>query len=431
MTVQAQESLEYRDEKYSLIGAPLNSYLEQNKQIQFEEYSTAHYKGYQGYWLLKSDNLYLTNIESANYTMNDLFNTSEPVLANWFSGLIEFGIGNYHNDHWLGYYDNYVWLNIENGKVIEKKIIKKFNQELEFTFGKYKGKSIEDVINGKIYSNTYSVIKDFIVCLLEFIKSKDFKFNVQCPHFNIDEKDQELIHKIRDNDIEYLLTQNSIATGTKVFSENSSNYEEACKLSNLLEKIFISDFTKTFTLTKEGIEKTKIAEQTILINGDIGYLLWAIKTVDLFSIPPHQLEREFRLKRLYILKINRLNSYVFQYEPTIKIFNYKFPDDIIKVNREKHERINNIKYDSINKFYTENIDENGLYNKFTHYLDENYRELQASDLILDEDDFANDSLYNNQRDRYEPDDYNHNDWLRDVAGTDDPEFMNDVYWNLD
>ena len=49
MTVQAQESLEYRDEKYSLIGAPLLSYLEQNKHIQFEDFSTAHWNGYQGY----------------------------------------------------------------------------------------------------------------------------------------------------------------------------------------------------------------------------------------------------------------------------------------------------------------------------------------------------------------------------------------------
>lgn len=35
-------------------------------------------------------------------------------------------------------------------------------------------------------------------------------------------------------------------------------------------------------------------------------------------------------------------------------------------------------------------------------------------------------------DDYDYENYNSsNNWLRDAAGTDDPETMNDVYWNLD
>jgi len=34
-------------------------------------------------------------------------------------------------------------------------------------------------------------------------------------------------------------------------------------------------------------------------------------------------------------------------------------------------------------------------------------------------------------DDYYYDDYNSSNWLSDAAGTDDPEVMNDVYWNLD
>jgi len=428
MTVQAQESLEYRDEKYSLLGAPLFSYLEQNKHIQFEDFSTAHWNGYQGYWLLESDNLYLTNIESANYSMNDLFKTDKPVLADWFSGKIEFGIGNYHDDHWWGYYDNYVWLNIVNGKVIEKKISRKFDQESKITFGRYKGKNVEDVINGKIYRNTNTTIKDFIICLLEFIKNKEYKFNVQCPRLNVTEEDIELIRTIRDCDVEYFLTQNVIA----VFLKNSKKDKKASKLSNLLEKIFSSDFRKLFTLTRKDLKTAEIAEQTILINGDIGYLLWAIKTVDLFSIPPHQLEMEYRLKRLYNFKINRLNDFIFEYEPIVEIINYKFSDNIIKVNQEKFEKINNVKYDSVNKLYTLNLNDNILMYEFGHYLDENYIKNQSSDWIFPSlDDLALERK--NRAEFYEnnSDDYDSNDWLRDVAGTDDPEVMNDVYWNLD
>jgi hypothetical protein len=60
--------------------------------------------------------------------------------------ILDKGVGNFHYDHWQGFYESYVWLNIENGKVVERKIIKKFTQETEFKFGKYKGKKLEEVI---------------------------------------------------------------------------------------------------------------------------------------------------------------------------------------------------------------------------------------------------------------------------------------------
>lgn len=418
MTVQAQESLEYRDEKYSLIGAPLNLFLEQNKQIKFEDYSTAHWRGYQGYWLLQEDKLYLTNIESANYKMQDLFKTDKPVLADWFSGQLEFGIGNFHHDHWWGFYDSYVWLNVENGEVVDKKIVKRFNQETEFKFGKYKGKKLEEVLNGKIQRNTFTTIKDFAICLLEFIQDKDYSFKVQCPHFRVTEQDVELVREIRDYGIEYFLTQSYIATSSKVFWENSNEDERASKLSKLLEKILLSDFTKPFTLTKQNLENAEIAEQTTLINGDLQYINWALKTVEFFAIPPNQLEKEFSLKRLKTLSIKRLNDFIFEYEPVLETIKYKFPENIIKVNKEKFEKINNVKYDVENQFYLPNLTEKELMNEFGHYLDENHIEQEVVEF---------DNFQHHRNDYY----YDPDDWLRDAAGTDDPEVMNDVYWNLD
>ena len=38
---------------------------------------------------------------------------------------------------------------------------------------------------------------------------------------------------------------------------------------------------------------------------------------------------------------------------------------------------------------------------------------------------------NYQENNYHEDNYNENNWLEDAAGTNDPETMNDVYWNLD
>ncbi|MEY8867924.1 hypothetical protein AB9K24_00355 [Meridianimaribacter flavus] len=418
MTVQAQESLEYRDEKYSLIGAPLHSYLENHKEIEFEMYTTAHWRGYQGYWLLQDNKLYLTNIESANYTIQDLFKTDKPVLADWFSGQLEFGVGDFHHDHWWGFYDNYVWLNIENGKVVEKKIIKRFSEEIEFKFGKYKGKKLEEVINGKIQRNTYTTIKDFAICLLEFIRDKEFAYKVQSPHFKVTEQDVELVREIRDYGVEYFLTQNFIATSSKVFWENSNEDERASNLSILLEKIFRSDFTKPFTLTKQNLENAETAEQSILINGDLQYLNWALKTVEFFTIPPNQLEKEFALKRLKNLSIKRLNDFVFEYEPVLETIKYRFSENIINLNREKFEKINKVKYDSENQFYLPNLTESELMNEFGHYLDEDHIEQEVVD--FDNYQYQHDDYY------YDPD-----DWLRDAAGTDDPEVMNDVYWNLD
>src|SRR5690606_23810455 len=215
----------------------------------------------------------------------DIFKTDEPVFAEWFTGKLEFGIGQFHHDHWWGFYDNYVWLNFENGKVIDRKIIKRFDQETEFNFGKYKGKKFEEILNGKIQRNTYTTIKDCIASILEFIKNKEYRFKVQCPHFKVTEKDVEIVREIRDYGIEYFLTQNFIATSSKVFWENSNEDERASKLSQLLEKILSSDFTKPFTLTKQELETAEISKETTLVNGDLQYLNWALKTVEFFSIP--------------------------------------------------------------------------------------------------------------------------------------------------
>ena len=49
-----------------------------------------------------------------------------------------------------------------------------------------------------------------------------------------------------------------------------------------------------------------------------------------------------------------------------------------------------------------------------------------------EDDEGNSySHWDNDRDYDNYDYYDNYDWLAEAAGTDDPEVMNDVYWNLD
>lgn len=378
MTVQADEVLKYRDKYYGLSGMPLSQYLDKHKEIQFEENSSAHWRGYQGYWLLEDEKLFLTDLESTNFTMHDIFKTHEPVFAKWFSGKLEFGIGNYYPDKWIGTYDFYVWLNFENGKVIDKKILKHFDKQPEFFFGKYKGKKFNEVLYGKINRNIYRTIRDFITSILEFIKEKDYRYRVQCPLFSISDQDIELIREIREYGIEYFITQSYIAISSNEFWENSIDDERASKLSILLEKILTSDFKKLNIISRQNIEADIISEKTILINGDSQYLIWALKTVRYFSVPPNQLEKEFIIRRLKTFKVNRLNKYVFDYEPIIETITYKFPEKTIKVNRKKFEKSNKVIYDSGKAFYTPDLSESELLNEFGYYLDENYIPQEAN-----------------------------------------------------
>ncbi len=420
MTVQAQEILTYRDETFSLIGAPLNSFLEKNKHIKFEMFTTAHWRGYQGSWLLKDDTLYLTNLESSNYTFEALFNSTEPVLADWYSGILEFGFGDYHYDHWWGYHDNYVWLKFENGKVIDKKITKNFNSEYPISFGKYKGKKLDDILYGKIKGNTYTTIKDLFECLLSFISEKDYSYKVQCGHFKVNPEDIELVKEIRESGIEFFLTQNSIVTSTKVFWENSNSDDRAEKISELLERIFQSDFTIPFILTKQtSSQETEIAENSLLINPDINYLNWALKNVDFFTINPLFLNKTFTLKRLKSFKTNRLNKTIFEYDPIIETIEYKFPDQTKNVNQQKFEKTNKVLVDFENELLVPNLTDEEMMLEYGYYLDETYEPPISND--YKNFDYYDDSDYY----------YNSNDWLIDAAGTDDPETMNDVYWNLD
>lgn len=416
MTVQAQEILTYRNETFSLNEAPLSPFLEKNKDIRFEMFTTAHWRGYQGHWLLKGDHLYITNLESSNYTFKDLFNSTAPVLADWYSGILKFGFGDYHYDHWWGYYDSYVWLKFENGKVVDKKITKNFNSEYPISFGKYKGKKLDDILCGKIKRNTYTTIRDLFDCVLSFISQKDYAYKVQTGHFEITPEDIELVKETREYGIAYFLTQNFIATSTKVFWENSNDDDRAEKLSVLLEKVFQSDFTIPFTLTKQTFSKeTEIAENSLLLNPDVNYLNWALKNVGFFTINPLFLNETFKLKRLKSFKTNRLNKTIFEYEPIIENVDYKFPHETLRLNQQKFEKANSVLVDFENKLLIPDLTSEEMMLQYGYYLDETY-----------EPPIAYNNNYGN-RDYY----YHSRDWLIDAAGTDDPETMNDAYWNLD
>jgi len=419
MTDQAHEELEYRGNAYTLYGAPLLPFLESNKHIQFDtNWSTAHWCGYQGCWLLKDDCLYLKQIESANYSLEGIFNTNDPVLADWYTGTLQFSINNdtsYTND----IYDNHIWLKIEEGKVIEKKVIRYLKYEPLLKFGKYKGRSIRDLIYGKITYNTYTTIKNFIECLTNFLTYGEYNLKVQCPFFNIEKQDIDFIKEIHScfSRIEIFIAQTYVVVSSKSFFENSVKDEDAEELSQLLEKILTSDFGRKLILKNDRLDdNADIAENTILINPDISYLVWAIKNVKGFSVSPIYLDQKFRIRKLRNFKTNRLNKTIFEYEPLIDIVEYTFPKEIQRINEKKFEKTHNLKFERNNKIQFLNYSDDEIMNLYGYYFNDNYQKME----------FNHRPIKHVVCDDYDPD-----DWLIDAAGSDDPEMMNDAYWNLD
>jgi len=313
MTAQASEIIEYRGETYYFSPAPLYQYLEDRKDIEFEMYTTAHWRGYQGYWLLENDALYLTKIESSNLTLEDIFGTAEKVLAEWFTGNLEIGFGDYEFGEWDTYYDNYLWVKIESGIVKERKIIKRLFDEPKLSFGKYKNRNIHDVLKGQINQtfNREHLCKEYIQEVINFFSNSEYSQKIISPHFEIKSEDKEVIKDVFNNPIKYLLTRNFVAIEKK-FYINVEGKEETEKFSEILERLLSSDFRLMRTLSKNEYQDGDICENTLLINPDISYLKWAIKNVDFFNVPPHILEPKRKLKFLKSFNVKRLNSTIFE-----------------------------------------------------------------------------------------------------------------------
>ena len=165
-----------------------------------------------------------------------------------------------------------------------------------------------------------------------------------------------------------------------------------------------------FYLTRQSFgPEIKIAGESLLVNPDIDYLNQAIENIDSFAINPLFLSKTFQLEYLKSFSTNRLNKTIFEYKPIIENVEYRFPDQIQTINQQKFEKINRVKVDLENKI----IVPNQYFNRspYRYYVDETASRPKPINREMSH--------------------YDLNDWLKDAAGTDDPETMNDVYWNLD
>ncbi|WP_163401507.1 hypothetical protein [Flavobacterium fluviatile] len=419
--MQSSEIIEYRGENYSMSNLPLNPFIKKNN-LKFKAYTTAHWRGYQGYWKLTNEELFLTNLQTANETYFDVFKTNEPIFADWFSGVIQIGLGKAIYNDFSNYYENYLWLNFENGKVIEKRISSFISSEEKITFGKYKGKSILEVLKGKINItyNLENLIKEYVSEIITFCKNIEFDKKINVPYFEITDEVRKNIENIRNRPFTYLFTKNFLAIEKHFYvNQDENELEETEYFSNLMEKILTSDFRIIRTLNRKDCQNCEVSEKTNLINPDINYLDWAIKNVDKFAIPPHFLKIE-KLKFLSNFTVNRLNSTIFEFSPILIDNKLSFSNETLTLNNSKFEKIYGITYDENCNNYFLDINIKSNYEKFGYFLDENFEE-EAEDYY--DGDYEYDrrsySEYNGA--------YGFDDDTINSAFEGDPE----NYWNID
>jgi hypothetical protein len=425
LTLEDCKDIEYRGEIYSLIGKPILPFFDENPKIKEDSYfidqSDDKIDCFTAKWLLKNDKFFLIDYSGGDYKFINIFKTQEPVIAEWYTGTLEMGLGNFTPNNSMGSYDNYLWLNIKDGIILEKKITKRFDYHPVIEFGRYKSKFFFEIIDGNIYFHTTSTVKKYIDDIFSFLFVNDFNYKIEVPFFKIEDREKELISTIRhSNCIEYFYTKKYIAIKTEeIWPEKWAD-----DLSLFIEKILSSDFSKMRTLTKKGFENEEISKNSILKNPDIPYLNWAFKNVEFFSVPPSFLKQTFRIKILKTFKINRLNTSIFEYTPIVEELDYIFPQHILEINQQRFEMNHNVIFNNDLEIYSELIDKSILYDKFGYYLDENIQEKISEDY---EDDYFEKETYEDYNGSYAQDQENLSDQFINDVFDGDP----DLYWNID
>lgn len=101
MTAQVSDVLQWNGKQYQLYSEPFRSYQKQNwhdrERFLFVPRSSACWRGYRAKWKIEDGKLYLLSISGwvaqsvgrpKFYRMLQVMGTSEPVLADWFTGTL-------------------------------------------------------------------------------------------------------------------------------------------------------------------------------------------------------------------------------------------------------------------------------------------------------------------------------------------------------
>jgi len=129
MTAQIKEILLYKGNKVGMATEPLNPYLKNRKDINFESQSTGCWRGYLGFWELRDKNLFIVKLivtKDKQVDLNYLFPGQNEVFADWFSGEIRIPQGEMLKYVHMGYqsiFEKDLFLKFKKGVLIDERVI--------------------------------------------------------------------------------------------------------------------------------------------------------------------------------------------------------------------------------------------------------------------------------------------------------------------
>lgn len=155
MTAQAPDQITYKSREYPLLGNPLEAYFSaENPRPAFPVWSTTSWRGYVAHWTVTGDRLHLVGLDldtpfdlhpvssetggrpdadqpcggegngcpRSRAALTDIFPQGAPVQASWYTGRLRLAVGRmteYVHSGYASYYEAYIILTVENGRVVE------------------------------------------------------------------------------------------------------------------------------------------------------------------------------------------------------------------------------------------------------------------------------------------------------------------------
>ena len=127
MTKQIKEIVTYKDQDYGINDRPLDPYLDEIiKEPLRLPFMTSCWRGYQGFWGIKDDKLYLNRVEGHGIRFVFTRCSDLNLFAEWYTGEINIPIGeevkcNFKDEAYN--HEEYLVLEFKNGVLQNSRIL--------------------------------------------------------------------------------------------------------------------------------------------------------------------------------------------------------------------------------------------------------------------------------------------------------------------
>lgn len=133
MTAQAAERLMYNGQQLSMCSTPLDVFLANSgRDLQFQDRSTACWRGYIASWEIRGDRLYITDISATlangqDATLGDLFpGYPDGAFAHWFTGEVRCPMGKQIKYVHMGFssqFEKDLFLEFKAGVLVSERVV--------------------------------------------------------------------------------------------------------------------------------------------------------------------------------------------------------------------------------------------------------------------------------------------------------------------